>query len=196
MSHWGADRPYNVHMSIELLVAAQKPPDNPVDPGSAAQWLQVERSIGTSLPEDYKQYIARYGTGSFSRVDFTFLFPFNPFSGDENLVTIQESILWVYEECRVDSPEICIFNAFPEEKGLLPWGRTDNGDSLFWLTDGPPNAWDTVVFDSKYWGYERYNLTMTQFLTQWLTGDIKVNCFPSFDPGEIIFIPYSTRKPE
>ena len=148
------------------------------------------------MPDDYKSYIARYGTGSFSKPDFSFLFPYNPFSEHFNLIENQQLILETYLDCQIDSPEICVFNAFPEEKGLLPWGQTDNGDSLYWLTNGPPNTWDIVVFDGRYFMYDWFSLTMTQFLAQWLTGDIKVNCFPPFAPGEITFVPYSSRKPE
>lgn len=176
-------------MSIDQLLSVRKPPANPVEAGLISEWAKIEEEIGTQLPIDYKQYISIFGTGGFSKADFTFLFPFNPFSKRYTLQEWQEDTLWVYEECRHSTPEICIFNAFPEKNGLLPWGRTDNGDALFWLTKGPPDFWDVVVFDGKYMEYVHYNLTMTGFLASWLSGEIEINFFPKFNLEEINFYP-------
>lgn len=165
---------------------------NPVDAGPLDNWTKIEDGIGTQLPTDYKQYIAIFGTGSFSKADFTFLFPFNPFSRRYNLQEYQELILTTYEECRLDSPDICIFNAFPEKDGLLPWGQTDNGNSLYWLTNGHPDFWEVVVFDGDYFEHVKYNLTMTGFLVAWLSGEIEINVFPKLNLDEVNFYPLTT----
>ena len=183
----------NVSVSIEKLLSVRKPPVKPVEAGPLSEWTKIEEDIGTPLPIDYKQYISVFGTGGFSKADFSFLFPFNPFSKRYTLQECQEGILWVYEECRLSSPEICIFNAFPEKNGLLPWGQTHNGNALFWLTKGPPDFWDVVVCDGRYNEYEKYNLTMTGFLAGWLSGEIEIDVFPKFDLDEVTFYPLVSK---
>jgi hypothetical protein len=38
---------------------------------------------------------------------------------------------------------------FPEEGGLLPWGVTDNGDILNWITSDNPEKWSILVYDGR-----------------------------------------------
>src|SRR4051794_2040355 len=64
------------HATLDDLLELAPSPDQPVEPGSSEQWKEVERTLGTPLPGDYKQMINAYGTGEFC--DLFYLF--NPFS--------------------------------------------------------------------------------------------------------------------
>jgi hypothetical protein len=38
---------------------------------------------------------------------------------------------------------------FPESDGYLPYGVTDNGDTLFWVTTGAPGEWTMAVMGPR-----------------------------------------------
>ena len=60
-----------------------------------------------------------------------------------------------------------------EPEGLLPWGGTENGDTLFWLTEGEADNWSVLINESHSPEFERYNEDMTSFLAKLITGRIK-----------------------
>lgn len=123
------------------------PPEPAIETGSATAWASVEEDLGLALPSDYKQFIARYGTGSIDRS----LVVFNPFARFEtlrldrrNLISRQIGPFRLHrEEEGMDVP----YPLYPEPGGLLPWGRTTRGGFLFWITVGDPDGWTVVVGD-------------------------------------------------
>ncbi|MFL5733779.1 MAG: hypothetical protein ACJ78Q_11305 [Chloroflexia bacterium] len=50
-------------MSLETLITVVPPPDQPVEAGRGRNWLEVERSLGTEFPSDYKGFINLHGSG-------------------------------------------------------------------------------------------------------------------------------------
>lgn len=138
------------------------------------EWQHIEANIGIILPYDYKEYIRYFGTGSFA----DFLYIYNPFDEEMNLVQAIQQELNVYQSCKRTTPQYCGFPIYTESAGLLPWGRTDNGDSLHWLTQGHPDKWAVIVYDSKYIQHQRYEMSMTTFIARWLLREIDVPFFP------------------
>ena len=67
---------------------------------------------------------------------------------------------------------------WPEPGGLLPFGGTDNGDTLFWLQRGSPDDWPVVVWDRGRLGYELLDCGLTDFLAGLATGAILPKEFP------------------
>ncbi|MBV9851332.1 MAG: SMI1/KNR4 family protein [Armatimonadetes bacterium] len=167
-------------MSIEALKQLIPPPVAPLEVGEEASWQRTEHRLDTQLPNDYKSYIDTYGTGYFGPEDFSFLWPLNPFSATLSFFRFQRLLLEAYEECRLSTPHECPFATWPVAGGLLSWGRTDNGDTLCWLTENEPDRWTTIVYDSKFIEYERFSLSMTEFLVEWLRGSITPCMFPHF----------------
>ena len=49
-------------------------------------------------------------------------------------------MLAAYRQTRARFPERLPLPPFPEQGGVLPLGRTDNGDELYWVTQGPPTS--------------------------------------------------------
>ena len=41
------------------------------------------------------------------------------------------------------------YDSYPASGGLLPWAYTENGDELYWLTNGHPDEWGIVVYESR-----------------------------------------------
>jgi hypothetical protein len=133
-----------------------------VEPGQPDSWAEVEAALGTGLPSDFKSFTELYGSGN---VD-DFLYLFNPFTAgqDGNLLAEKDRVLESYRQTRVRFPERLPLPAFPNPGGVLPLGRTDNGDELYWVTTGPPDGWPLVLVESRAALQEIYRMPVTGFL--------------------------------
>jgi len=47
---------------------------------------------------------------------------------------------------------------------VLPLGRTDNGDELYWVTDGDPDGWPVALVESRAALQELHRMPVTGFL--------------------------------
>lgn len=122
-------------MSIDYLKAVISPPQNVVDRPSEGDWAGVEARLGTVLPDDYKDFLREYGSGSIGQ----FLWIFNPFSKNENLNLERQAGLQAAVLRELSSyGEIIPYKIFPEGGGIMPFGITDNGDVLFGKLTGFP----------------------------------------------------------
>jgi hypothetical protein len=146
-------------------------PDNPIDNGNPRGWDAVEKLIGVVLPSDYKDFINIYGTG----VVGGFVWHYNPFSSNPFLNLIQqleEELVPLRELKQEFGNNTCPYPIFPEEGGLFPWGRTDNGDVLFWKTSGSPVSWIVIIHEARSNNYEEFQLSMTSFYQAIVQGKI------------------------
>jgi hypothetical protein len=73
-------------------------------------------------------------------------------------------------ELRLSLGAFLPYPLFPEAGGLLPVAITDNGDTIHWLTNGPPDEWTIVVQDSRAPECEAYDMAFTDFLARWIAG--------------------------
>ncbi len=174
-------------MSIDDLTSVAPPPAEPLDIPTSPNWESVERELGLRLPMDYKQYVFHYGRGGF----YGFLFPANPFSTLESLAKCNEAWLEIYNIHRANQPERLPFPTYPVPGGLLCWGGSNNGDSVYWRMAGEPEAWPVVLVDSEFLGYEEYAMDMSTFLAKWVRREIVPGCFPEdlIEPLEPVFEP-------
>ena len=147
---------------LERLRELLAPPADPVEPGRPDGWSAVERSLGTGLPGDFKAFTELYGSG---KVD-DFLYMFNPFTAgqDGNLLVEKDRVLAAYCQTRARFPGRLPLPAFPELGGVLPLGRTDNGDELYWVTDGQPDGWPVALLASRAALQEVHQLPVTGLL--------------------------------
>jgi hypothetical protein len=146
---------------LEVLPKAARPHCAITDP---SQWLIIEEKLKTQLPADFKNFIGTYGTGLIG--DFVLIF--NPFSDDKptNFFYYMDFILGL-ENNRRAAP----LPLFPAPDGLLPFGKTIDGDSLFWTTKGKPDNWTIVVKEVRSKHYEPYTMNMTTFLVKLIVPD-------------------------
>jgi hypothetical protein len=147
------------------------PPIRPFELGSLEQWQTVEQKLGLSLPSDYRDFVLTYGTRSFAR----FYTIYNPFSSSEwaNLHICIERLCKIAREFKRDWPETVPYQIYPDRPGLLPWGGDDNGNYYYWVTDGPPDTWQVVSDEVRGEGFREYGRSMTDFLSEVLTGKIQ-----------------------
>ena len=72
-----------MYPTFDRLLELAPPPTSPVDAGTPDRWGQIERTLGTTLPGDYKSLIDAYGSGEFCDL----LWLLNPFTpGPQDLL--------------------------------------------------------------------------------------------------------------
>lgn len=165
-------------MSIEQLHQILTPPLSPVEGGTSSDndmvtWSDIEKQLGTKLPGDYKSFIRTFGTGSIG----SFLWVFNPFSKNPHLNLLNQ------RKAQLDNLRIlhdqygieCPYPLNAEDGGLLPWGITDNGDTLFWKSQNNSEQWSVVLHEARGPDYEEYAINMTTFLYDLITGLLHSN---------------------
>ncbi len=163
-------------MGLERLRSIVPPPAEPLEPGLPDGWPQVEAELGTELPDDFKRFTELYGSGKFD----DFLYLLNPFAADPagNLVGSRDTMLEAYAETRAKFPDRLPLPPWPEPGGLLPLGRSDNGNELYWLTEGQPARWPVVAFAGRSTQHEVHPHPVTEFLALLLSGELETSVFP------------------
>jgi hypothetical protein len=161
---------------LERLRELLPPPADPVEPGRPDGWAEVEATLGTGLPDDFKAFTDLYGSG---KVD-DFLYLFNPFAAGEdgNLLAEKDRVLAAYARTRARFPERLRLPPFPEPGGVLPLGRTDNGDELYWVTRGDPGDWPVALLESRAARQEVHRMPVTGFLAALAAGELATRVLP------------------
>jgi hypothetical protein len=165
-------------MRLEEFVKLVPPPAKPRD--NIGDWSEVESALGTTLPTDYKVYIDAYGTG----ILLDFLWIYNPFAQDveANLLIQSSGELRTQRELRT---KLAIpYPLFPEPGGVLPLGRTHNGDVFFWSTEGEADAWTVVVRGSRRIELEEFKLGLLDMIAALVLQTVTVSAFPDDIPFE------------
>jgi hypothetical protein len=177
-------------MTNLFLLAA--PPKTPLGPGSPAEWAAFERFWKIRVPDDYKSVISAYGSGKFA----DFFGVATPFHVAKNDITFEQFVNLRLEGVRYAQAAMpkhaAIFTTYPAHKGLFPFGYTDNGGTLFWLTEGEPSQWPIVCMDNGYTrDFDLYHLPLASFLEQYLSNKIRVVTTPAslFPLKSPVFVP-------
>jgi hypothetical protein len=163
-------------VAIDSLLNVLKVPGNGRVAHTSDEWSRVENELGTKLPGDYKQFINRFGTCRLC----DFIWVFDPFSKNQhlNLHTQVQRILEGMQVLQQKFEEERQYPLYPQRGGLLPWGTTDNGDNLFWLTSGSPEEWAIILNESRSPFYEQYTGDMSHFLLLAVTGQLTSSILP------------------
>jgi hypothetical protein len=165
-------------------------PSNPIETGNPDKWGEIEKCCKTLLPEDYKRFINKYGSGQIGG----FINIFNPFSENE-FINLMEQI-----KVRLDAvnyikenygEEECPYSLFPQTNGLLPFAATDNGDVFFWKTTGVPDKWTVVLNESRGSFFEEFQHNFSEVLKNLITGKIESKIIPNdFIDNNNLFVSY------
>lgn len=175
-------------MTIETLLKVVPPPAEPFEPFKGP-WKPIEDELGTQLPQDYKDFTRIYGSGYFMQflgVDIP-----NTHNPNTRLEWQVRLVCKGFAELNEERP----YPFWPDPGGLLPFGGTDNGDYLFWLPRGAPEAWGVVVWDRgglEGQAFETFDCDLTDFLAGLATGRIHPEAFPEdFWPFDDLFSAHS-----
>ena len=152
-------------MSVAELLAVVPPPARPKNVGDLAAWQAAEAAIGTPLPADFRDFVLRYGSGVFNDPGRLCVFPRNPLAPDFE-ARFRSDCAWLRDMKGLAEMEDFPFEVFPPAPGLILWAEDDNGCMFFWLTEGPADAWPTLVTPPRGYFWERFELPMTSFLAR------------------------------
>lgn len=169
-------------MSIRELTALVKPPAKPSELPRKPNWKSIEKTLGSPLPADYQEYVAAYGTGLLCN----FIIICNPFSTHSGFaflpfVSLMRNTLANLREC--EGSKQVPFDFHPKNPGLLPMGGDENGNGIYWLTEGKPEAWPCIVGEGRGKRWERFDFPMTTFLAKILKKEIRCKVWPASFPG-------------
>lgn len=167
--------------NFDQLTELVPPPEQPLEVPSASDWLKVEEALG-SLPTDYHRFIETYGTGLLD--EFVWIFSPNTKNEYVNLEDQSRVILNGLAQSAREFPDVFTMPRHPEPGGFLPFGSTDNGDNLFWLTKGAPDDWTVVVMGPRSSDCYYHGGGMVDFLVKILGGEARCSIFPDDFPAE------------
>ncbi len=161
-------------MVFDELLSVVVPPTQPVD--SSGDWGEVVTQLGFSLPVDYMQFVETFGSGSLN----DFIWVMNPFAANRNINLLYHlsRALGGLRLLKENHPELVPYPLLFEPGGLFPWGATDNGDLLCWITRGESGHWPTVVLARHSSDTAKFAMPMTAFLAGLLSGKLVCNLLP------------------
>jgi len=61
---------------------------------------------------------------------------------------------------------------------VLPLGRTDTGDELYWVTRGDPGDWPVALLESRGARQEVHRMPVTGFLVALAAGELVTGILP------------------
>lgn len=162
------------------------PPAEPFE-AFTGPWEALEAELGTALPQDFKDFVRLYGSGYFMEfLGVSIPRTRNPNTRFETEVALICQTFADWDDDELPHP------TWPATGGLIPFGGTDNGDFLFWLSQGAPDDWRFVVRDRGMQEFEVLNCGLTDFLAGLVTGDAALKEFPdSLLPCDELFQPNS-----
>jgi hypothetical protein len=151
---------------LRLLV----PP--PPDPRNArGDWRTLEAEMGLVFPDDYKQFIGLYGTGtmcSLFEIDSPFLF------SEFYRVPVREAWITrtgIYRELDRFSENPLPYPVYPEIPGLLSCATYGTTDIIGWLTNLDPQLWYLVYRDRENGYFELRGMGFVEFLVAAIKGE-------------------------
>ncbi|MGW6390202.1 SMI1/KNR4 family protein [Streptomyces sp. NPDC055103] len=122
-------------------------------------WEAVERSVGLSLPRDYKYLAENSPRGIFQEV-VRLIRPGDHEHSDTEYLGYYEYRL---EDVRRESDR---HRLHPELGGLLPWGEGPLGELFFWNTEEEaPGRWTVVHCDATFQHWNSFDGSVSDFLT-------------------------------
>lgn len=159
--------------ALARLQALVPPPAAPGAASAEERREEVERQLGTPLPDDLYSLARTYGSGSFAAPDNSCVLRIhNPFIG--RFVGVVHDWARTLRDIKAAEGEAHFpYGIHPERPGLLKIGGDDNGRLVFWLTDGEPTSWPILVWPLER-QFIRIHLPLNEFIVRLLAGEIDV----------------------
>jgi hypothetical protein len=155
-------------------------------------WEAVQRSLGLPVPQDFKELVRRFPPGEFQG-SITLSVPEDHGGGIE-LIGGLEVVLEDMRQWRQDEPERFPYPIYPEKDGLVPWASGSHGETFFWLADSAgPDRWEVVACEFSEMLWERFPVSATQFIRDFVAGSLNSTVFTSANTGRPSFVPFASH---
>jgi hypothetical protein len=130
-------------------------------------WDAVERTLGVSLPAEYKELLAVFPPGTFNA----------PFLGDGSVIVHPpyrvggvpdqlhqfESEMDELRDWQAGHPADVPRPVFPEPGGMIPWARASR-ECLLWTRDSAdPGRWAVAISNGGIWRYDQDSPVLEEF---------------------------------
>ena len=186
--------------ALTRLLKMVPPPAAPLEILGEPAALQFSSGDPLVFPSDYLALNLAYGSGWFKTEGPVSMIvtPCNPFAAP--YAAAMESDHSFYSQYKRDEGGgFTPYEIFPRQAGLLQWGWAEGRKHFFWLTEGEPSQWPTIIL----WDLEflaRVDLPVTEFLAQLIAGDLPCAFIGDeskpvrLDPALITFQPRAMPK--
>ncbi|GIH20575.1 SMI1/KNR4 family protein [Rugosimonospora africana] len=131
-------------------------------------WAPVEAELGTTLPADYRELCSLLGGGYYSG----FLRLLQP----RREAAATDGLLYSFRSNRRHPEYAGLYAPYdlyggPGRAGLLHWGSDQTEGDYYWLADArvDPAAWPVVARKDGIEPWNRYDLSMSEFVYHMLT---------------------------
>ncbi|MEU1198241.1 hypothetical protein ABZ446_18665 [Streptomyces sp. NPDC005813] len=129
-------------------------------------WAAAETRLGTPLPAEYKELVARFGYGAFD--DHLCLMTVD--GPPESIDIVEFNEFWSRSSAPDGEGPWEPYRLYPAPGGLLQWASTERRIAFYWLTEGAdPDLWPILVTDDAYAQWHRFDGSTAQFVHRMLT---------------------------
>jgi hypothetical protein len=161
---------------LKPLVSLVPPPPRPLRGADADNWDKLRAAIGFPFPTEFLHYGRVYGTGEIDAGGYALLIanPLDPaYPG------------WIEKQseamrARGDPPERRATRFYPEDGGVVPFGRDLSGDLLFFRSDRRAVRVTTNVGGDPD-DLTAYQQGFTDFLVTLFAGKLEPAYFPNHE---------------
>ncbi|MFC1420212.1 SMI1/KNR4 family protein [Streptacidiphilus cavernicola] len=156
--------------SMQRLTVLVPPP---TAGGNSVDWAAASSTYEHAFPDDYRQFMASYGQGSFDNF-LTVYPPMQEVYPNDRSATV----LGLTADARSTGEEEDF--AVPEQ--LIGWGLTQDSDLLCWRSvDQDPNRWTTVIW-RRQWAppdsWMEFDCGMVELLVRYVDRQIEYFSVP------------------
>lgn len=191
---------YDTDLSFQRLLKMVPAPNSPLEVEREPARLTFADGRPVDFPLDYINLVSNYGSGWFDEDGEIGMIAeiHNPLAPRYTEILEKEhQFLREYKEEEGDGYKE--YDVFPSSPGLLQWGWAEGRKAYFWLTEGSPSCWPTIVmWDFEFFG--KYSMPMVVFLEKIIGGELDarflaVESAPmKLDFSRVKFVSHATRS--
>lgn len=180
---------FNLRQLVEFEALVGKPTSVP----ATIDWGELENRLGIEFPQDYREWANRYPSLEIDgflwvRHPAEFYIPMGvqgilqELDGISNQHWERDSwrLLHTQSGERVANPPVPTF--YPDRHGWVPWGSTDNGDTLLWKMDSETADWKICVVDMSCVYWQEFDCGFLEFLVRMLRNELYMKVLPDDFP--------------
>ncbi|MEV0028639.1 hypothetical protein [Nocardia sp. NPDC050793] len=137
--------------------------------GDTIDWIAVERIYGTSLPTDYRAFVAAFGSGMIEQMVAIFIPVVS--AAEPRMLKVSRLSEAALTADEVNQWALADRGRYRLED-LLIWGGTAAADTLCWITTDPdPDRWPVAVYSRGDLEWSVYPCGMAEFLLELLRNE-------------------------
>ena len=149
--------------------------------------FEKDETIKVNFPKDYQYFIDNLGTGLIRE----FIWVLNAHSEYDSFNPFQVALSRKKDyEYLFDGVDYSFgYTFFPARNGLLPFGRTINGDYIYWLIDDLKHNKSSILILDEEDELEKFEMSFSEFILAIMKGELSSEIVSQECMGSNIFTP-------